>query len=501
MASAVTSTFSPQGSKSGGMEEGGAAPPPPPAQTRPGGGASSGAGATPPGQQPAQASTKQWQGHPPPGGGGAGSKPPSSAPTRKISPTSQTPPPPSVRPRKSPTPEPAGHGGPLRTRKSPTPDPPSRVRKSPTPEPARTRKSPTPDRTRKSPSPAPPTRASPKRTIKSSVPSPKASPAKTKARKSSDPGPKQTDPSPKTEVAAETEAANDGSHYARPTIIEDGDEEGGEVVTASAASPDFSKEFSRSISEPPDPSQQLSVASSAQRKLSEGEGAGGGNLTGMFFQKLIQKEEAGGGVYQSNSSLGSQDSARSSLSRSSTSPRHSWSQTKASPSLSAREAGSTFSINKHKKVDLATFEQEAPAPPKKKEMRFSHGEDKAPDTAAFDSNMIKKAASVAHVEMFSKTVKQGTIKPGEKQDTAGERIRGKEVLALLAAGLGEDPYLKLTLTAKDHSFIARQLGVQLLGLGVLRSVETQDTAVKVSRAAQQLSRCHVSPSRGNCGYK
>ena len=478
MATTVTSTFSPQGSKSGGMEEGGAAPPP--AQTRPGGGPSSGAGATPPGQQPAQASTKQWQGHPPPGGGGAGTKPPSAAPARKISPTSQTPPPPSARPRKSPTPEPAGHGGPLRTRKSPTPDPPSRVRKSPTPEPARTRKSPTPDRTRKSPSPAPPTRASPKRTIKSSVPSPKGSPAKTKARKSSDPGPKQTDPSPKSEVTAEPEAGDggSGSHYARPTIIEDGGEESGEVVAASATSPDFSKEFNRSISEPPDPSQLLSVASSAQRKLSEGEGEGGGNLTGMFFQKLIQKEEAGGGhqaVYQSSSSLGSQDSARSSQSRAS-----------ASPSLNK---GSTFSINKHKKVDLATFEQEAPAPPKKREMRFSHGEDKTPDTAAFDSNMIKKAASVAHVEMFSKTVKQGTIKTGEKQDTAGDRIRGREVLALLTAGLGEDPYLKLTLTAKDHSFIAKQLGVQLLGLGVLRSLESQDTTVKVSSSAAEQVHC------------
>ena len=239
------------------------------------------------------------------------------------------------------------------------------------------------------------------------------------------------------------------------------------MVAASATSPDFSKEFNRSISEPPDPSQLLSVASSAQRKLSEGEGEGGGNLTGMFFQKLIQKE-----VYQSSSSLGSQDSARSSQSRSS-----------ASPSLNK---GSTFSINKHKKVDLATFEQEAPAPPKKREMRFSHGEDKTPDTAAFDSNMIKKAASVAHVEMFSKTVKQGTIKTGEKQDTAGDRIRGREVLALLTAGLGEDPYLKLTLTAKDHSFIARQLGVQLLGLGVLRSLESQDTTVKVSSSAGAL---------------
>ena len=68
-----------------------------------------------------------------------------------------------------------------------------------------------------------------------------------------------------------------------------------------------------------------------------------------------------------------------------------------------------FSINKHKKVDLATFDQEPT--PKKREMRFSHGEDRTPDV--FDSNMIKKAASVAHVESFTKTVKSGTIKLSE----------------------------------------------------------------------------------------
>ena len=48
-----------------------------------------------------------------------------------------------------------------------------------------------------------------------------------------------------------------------------------------------SKEFNRSISEPPKEVGHLSV--NPARKLSEGEAeAAGDNLTGMFFQKLIQ---------------------------------------------------------------------------------------------------------------------------------------------------------------------------------------------------------------------
>ena len=108
-------------------------------------------------------------------------------------------------------------------------------------------------------------------------------------------------------------------------------------------------------------------------------------------------------------------------------------------------------------------------------MRFSHGEDKTPDV--FDSNMIKKAASIAHVESFSKTVKQGTIKAGEKGES--EKFTGKELLGWLSTGLSEDNYLKITLTSQDYNFIAKQFGVQLLQLGVLRSMEPQEQTIKV----------------------
>ena len=111
-------------------------------------------------------------------------------------------------------------------------------------------------------------------------------------------------------------------------------------------------------------------------------------------------------------------------------------------------------------------------------MRFSHGEDKSPDV--FDSNMIKKAASIAHVESFSKTVKQGTIKAGEKGTGESEKFTGKELLGWLSTGLCEDNYLKITLTSQDYNFIAKQFGAQLLQLGVLRSMEPQDQTVKVS---------------------
>ena len=106
-------------------------------------------------------------------------------------------------------------------------------------------------------------------------------------------------------------------------------------------------------------------------------------------------------------------------------------------------------------------------------MRFSHGEDKTPDI--FDSNMIKKAASVAHVETFSKTVKTGTIKTEQQQ----ERFRGKELVNMLSSGLSDDNYLQLSLTNKDTSFIARRFGAQLLNIGVLKSSDQHDGTIKV----------------------
>ena len=113
---------------------------------------------------------------------------------------------------------------------------------------------------------------------------------------------------------------------------------------------------------------------------------------------------------------------------------------------------------------------------RKRELRFSHGEDKTPDV--FDSNMIKKAASIAHVESFSKTVKQGTIKPTDKTEV--EKFKGKELLSLLTSGFSDDNYLKISLTNKDYNFIAKQFGVQLLGLGVLKSTEPGLNSIKVS---------------------
>ena len=112
---------------------------------------------------------------------------------------------------------------------------------------------------------------------------------------------------------------------------------------------------------------------------------------------------------------------------------------------------------------------------RKRELRFSHGEDKTPEV--FDSNMIKKAASIAHVESFSKTVKLGTIKAGDKAES--EKFKGKELLGWLTSGFSEDNYLKITLTSQDYNFIAKQFGTQLLHLGVLRSMEPQELCIKV----------------------
>ena len=437
--------------------------------------------------QGAKESTKHWQGHPPPGGGGAGpgtslGRPPSSRKISPPSPLAKTVSPESGRTRKSPTPEPT------RVRKSPTPDPGGRVRKSPTPD--RPLKSPSPaksqKKTNKSPASQSPRGGSPQKTRPRK--SPEAVLRQSKSLEEQKPTVTETKQSP----MPVTESDNGGSHYARPTIIDDGDDELEDEVKDQM--PVIAKkEFNRSISEPPEGTiQEVNPA----RKMSEGEGTGGGNLTGMFFQKLIEKEDG-----QSNTSLASQDSGKSFQSRSSSSPRQSFLHSPAGKTLtpgksrgspSPNLSGSTFSINRHKKVELASFDTADPIP-KKREMRFSHGEDKTPDV--FDSNMIKKAASVAHVESFSKTVKQGTIKTTDKTDKAEvEKFTGKELLNVLSSGFSDDNYLKITLTNKDYNFIAKQFGVQLLGLGVLKSAEPGENSIKVSHSYNHLSVILMSPA-------
>ena len=404
------STFSSQGSKPGAEE------------SHPGGQSSStparpGSGQSSPSKQKMsdQSQTRPWQGHPPPGGGGGGGAGEGGGGgTRSSLPPAgkKSPSPGGGRVRKSPTPEP-------RTRKSPTPD---RVRKSPTP-------------TRQTPSPGPP-RGSPRR---GKPPSPRASPAKTvRARKTPSPtlesGTIRKEDNPTSTQNQNTQ--NDGAHFAVPTIIDDDDDH---------EDPPNPKEFNRSISEPPEELlRHHSVSGVAvSRKLSEGEGAGAGNLTGMFFTKLIQKEE--NNVHASNSSLASQDSGRGVHSRTN----------------SVSRSGAPNKIS-------------SLTPNKRQGMRFSHGEDKAPGDV-FDSNMIKKAASVAHVETFSKTVKTGTIKTEQQQ----ERFRGKELVNMLSSGLSDDNYLQLSLTNKDTSFIARRFGAQLLNIGVLKSSDQHDGTIKV----------------------
>ena len=257
---------------------------------------------------------KHWQGHPPPGGGGAG-RPPASA--RKISPAQAA--------QSNKTPESS------RTRKSPTPEV-SRVRKSPTPENSRMRKSP-------SPVPSIGRRGSPKKTNQS--PSPKGSPQKSRTKASPEPE------KPRKSKSSSESSQPEGSHYARPTIIESGDEPG---------DPATARDFSRSVSEPHGGSERDT-----------------GNLTGMFFQKLILKEDGGaaGPVYKSNSSLTSQDSSKSGQSRGSLSPRPGKQVQSSknqrgtpSPNLSAKYGSgeAMFSINKHQKVDLASFDQDTATP-------------------------------------------------------------------------------------------------------------------------------------------
>jgi len=269
------------------------------------------------------------------------------------------------------------------------------------------------------------------------------------------------------------------------------------------------------------------------------------NLTGLFFQKLLQREGAMGEtensgdheetdklgpLNRSTSSLASLDSAVSGgsgrLNRISpdrgllrdsgkwasrtdrtspdistrtnrTSPDMSrWSRTSPdpglssggpSPSLSAKfgSGEALFSINKHKKVDLSSYNTDV-APPRRREARLSHGEDRQPDPTKMESNMLRKAASMANVDLSSSSSPKAKSTSSPKMGKTGQspkmkmkapdnldlrksdRFDGKTLLFWFTSSFSSDSYLKITLTNQDFRFIGNQFANLLLTWGVLK---------------------------------
>merc|ERR1719278_1260013 len=142
-----------------------------------------------------------------------------------------------------------------------------------------------------------------------------------------------------------------------------------------------------------------------------------------------------------------------------------------SPSL-ASKFGSSFTVNKHKKVDLDSFDQSQPAP-KRREARFSQGEERSP-SESFEIGAMKKAASLAHVDAGSPRGKHARADPS----LMGEKFEGRMLLHLFASCFTEDSYLKVQLTNQDFRFLGRQLCSVLLGLGVLRPAPGQENVFK-----------------------
>ena len=107
-------------------------------------------------------------------------------------------------------------------------------------------------------------------------------------------------------------------------------------------------------------------------------------------------------------------------------------------------------------VDLESFCQ-PPSLPKKRESRFSHGEDRAP-AEAFETGAIKKAASVAHVESMSRA-KPASVRPDPSLMLG--QFEGRLLLTLFCSCFTEDSYLKVSLTAQvlppvPHRFLIPQ---------------------------------------------
>ena len=238
-------------------------------------------------------------------------------------------------------------------------------------------------------------------------------------------------------------ASNDSQYYAKMAIIDDSDSQSTSLHEEEEEDEPRST-YSRSISEPP---RETATATPA-RKLSECEARGPG-LTGLFFQRLMASEEGDslGEQYRSSSSLASEDSARSEgasqgLLRKfeSRASLHQMGEGGASPGMTSK-FGSSFMVNKHKKVDLESFDSPQQPPPKKREARFSQGEASS-HGEVFETGAIKKSASMATVE----------TSPGRRvskdPSLMGERFEGRLLLGMFSNCFTEDNYLRVSLTSQ-----------------------------------------------------
>jgi hypothetical protein len=247
-------------------------------------------------------------------------------------------------------------------------------------------------------------------------------------------------------------ASNDSQYYAKMTIIDDMDS----LNNSISEEPEEEEEeleggrakYTRSISEPPREA-SLSLAATPVRKLSECEPRSN-QLTGLFFQRLLASDEGEGGQYRSSSSLASQESKDSGRSEGSGLRKFesraslNTTGTNESPAM-ASKFGSSFTVNKHKKVDLDSFDQQPV--PKRREARFSQGEERSTSEGGFEIGPMKKAASLAHVD----TSPRGKTRPDPS--LMQDKFDGRTLLHLFASCFTEDSYLRVQLTSQVSSTI------------------------------------------------
>ena len=141
----------------------------------------------------------------------------------------------------------------------------------------------------------------------------------------------------------------------------------------------------------------------------------------------------------------------------------------ASNASSKAKFGSTFSIIKHKKVELTTYTDERPEDKVEVERRKS-GTD-----YVLEENVMKKAASINFEAPIAKKKPENITKLNLSEvDT----FEGRAFSKWIAQTLSGDNYLKVQLTEQDLKFIGKQIGTLLLTAEVIKSLEDHETLFK-----------------------
>ena len=143
-------------------------------------------------------------------------------------------------------------------------------------------------------------------------------------------------------------------------------------------------------------------------------------------------------------------------------------------SSSRSKFGSTFSIVKHKKVDLTSFDAE------RIEDKTPERHKSGPSIDVPTENVLKKAASINLDQSFSGGKSKLKVEPLITQSVKPldvsecDTFEGRAFLKWVTHTLANDDYFKMQLTEQDLKFIGRQIGTLLVSAKVVKEMDDKN---------------------------